>query len=211
MVVPGMPHHVILRGNNRRNLFSDNEDRGMFVWYLGRAAKDTDCRIHNVALVTNHTHKIITPPSVEALSECMRACAQRYAIYRNKRRGGSGKLFERPFTSELIDDEGYLAAASLYVDLNLEEAGVPRRYQRWTTLETHRGNPKLCETPIDLWTPSSWYLSLGATPEQRSARYDAWLYVYRAWRSKIHKQFGLPTPRCPDTRRLERPSGQSAR
>ena len=131
-VIPNQPNHVVLRGNNRRNLFSYANDRDFFIRLLRRFADDS-CLFHNIALLTNHVHLVATPDSVEALSGCIKNCSQQYATYRNKRRGGSGKLFEERFFSKPIADDFHMAVVSAYVDLNPTDAHMPLTQRRWTT------------------------------------------------------------------------------
>ena len=38
LVVAGMPHHLIQRGNNRQAIFVDDEDRSQFLKVLREAA-----------------------------------------------------------------------------------------------------------------------------------------------------------------------------
>ncbi|HEY7955508.1 MAG TPA: transposase, partial [Polyangia bacterium] len=122
-VAPGLPHHVILRGNNRRRLFSYPSDYQRFLYYLERGLRDVGCWMHAAALMTNHVHLILSPPDRRALSDCVRAFSQRYAQYRNRRKNASGKLFEQRFAAFPILHERQLAVTTVYVDLNPQRAG----------------------------------------------------------------------------------------
>lgn len=94
IVVPGRPHHVVIRGNNRRRLFSYSSCYRRFLRYLADALRHTGCRLHALALMTNHVHLVITPPDAAALSSCVKRLAQRYAVQRNARFAASGKGLE---------------------------------------------------------------------------------------------------------------------
>src|SRR5258706_16188845 len=98
-IAPGLPNHFILRGNNRRVLFSYAPDYRQFLAFLDEARQKYACLIHALALLANHLHMMITPPTPEAGWKLIQSCAQRYAQWRNKWRDGSGKLFEQRFTS----------------------------------------------------------------------------------------------------------------
>lgn len=175
-VVPGAPHHVALRGNNRRVLFTRREDYEQFLFYASCAKQKVPIDLHAAALMTNHVHLVLRPPETDSLSDFVQHLAQRYAQYRNDKRGSTGKLFERRFFSKPIVDEAQLAVTLAYVELNPIRAGIPARSpkHRWTTYWNHVGaeRPALSRA---LWTPSPWYLDLGSTDEERAARYAEWV------------------------------------
>ena len=156
LVVPGLPHHVTLRGNNRRKLFSYDPERALFVSFLGDALASTGCKVHAVSLLLNHVHLVITPPTVAALSSCVHRFAHRYALKRNRLRNGSGKLFEERFYAKPIGDDAYMATVTAYVDLTPEAAFVAERARRWSTLGWHCGWPGVTRNgPQALMRPPS--------------------------------------------------------
>ena len=208
-IVPGFPHPVVVRGNNRRLLFSTSTDRAAFVKYLVEAPYFADCQFHACALQSNHGHLVTTPSSQEALSECMRIACQRHAMRRNRMRGGSGNVFEQRFYADPIRTERQLAATLAYVDLNPERAGLGRVAFKWSTRGIHEGvsvdHPLRC-----LWTPSSWWLSLGSTDIQRGERYREFLQNRReGWEQDVVRSGAVASAAY--TRRVVRPNGTSAR
>src|SRR4051794_32609576 len=118
VVVPFTPHHVILRGNNRRRLFSYARDFEFFVWCLLRAIQRAPCRIHAMSLMANHIHLLVTPEEKPQLSNFVASLAHRYATYRNHARGGSGKLFEERYKSIPMHSVEQLALTTAYIDFN---------------------------------------------------------------------------------------------
>ncbi len=181
-VIPGHPHHLVLRGNNRRNLFSCTQDRLRFLRLMAEAPGAEDCLVSGAALMTNHGHKIVTPPSAEVLARWIKSFAQRYAVARNHSRGASGKLFEQRYWIKAIRTERQLAATSAYVDLNAMKAG---RSSLWTTLALHAGvgvtHPALAER----WRPSDWWLALGSNDADRHAAYRSFALDDDAWLSDV--------------------------
>src|SRR5262249_8675490 len=130
-IIPGIPHHIIMRGNNRRRLFSYPSDYKRFLWDLERARERAPCDIHSFNLMKNHTHFVITPPDAATLSKMIQLAAQRYAQVRNLRRETTGKLFEERFISIPIETERQLAITLAYVDTNAVRAGVVRDPLDW--------------------------------------------------------------------------------
>jgi putative transposase len=172
-ILPHSPHHLITRGNNRRRLFSYPRDYRIFIWHVGRSARTFDCKLHAILLMANHVHILVTPPSVEAASEFMKKFSQRYAQIRNDLRGGSGKLFEQRFRSWPILSERQLALTTMYIESDPVRSGIEADAlsYRWSSYRLHAGAPQSSEIPEDIWTPSSWYVGLGRTEEERCRRY----------------------------------------
>lgn len=216
-VDPGRPHHVVLRGNNRRRLFSFSPDYLRFLALLAGAIEKTDCSMHAVVLMTNHVHLMLTPDSREALSTCVKSFSQRYAQYRNRTRGGSGKLFEERYYSKPIADEMHYAATHGYIDLNPNRAGIvehPRDY-RWSTYHLHvsDGDRRIVEMLEPVWTPSGWYEALSDDTRRRSKVYADWILDCRdVGRRPAHAEEIDRLERCTKAGgRLRRPDGTSAR
>ena len=183
-VHPDLPHHVILRGNNRRRLFSSATDYSKFIAFLGEAIDRNTVALHGLTLMSNHVHAILRPPDAEALSRTIKSTAQRFAVHRNREREGSGKLFEQRFFCAAIATDEYLARVTCYNDLNAVRAGRvedPLDF-RWSTYALHAGVPERSSIPAEIWTPSPWYLALGHDPAERAGRYTeaAWAYVTHA-------------------------------
>lgn len=171
IVHPGFPHHLVLRGNNRRRLFSYPRDYAQLIYLLGRALAADHCVLHALVIMINHIHLIVTPPTGPALATFVKRFAQRYAQDRNRRRAGSGRLFEQRFFSRPILTDEELAVVTAYVDLNPVRAGIvshPSEYE-WSTYGLHAKTATAI--PSGIWTPSPWFLSLGRDPEMRASRY----------------------------------------
>lgn len=181
-VLPAVPHHVVLRGNNRRRLFSYPHEYERFIFLLGRRLIVGDCALHAAALMTNHVHLVLTPATERALSSFVKTVAQRYAQMRNLARCGSGRLFEERYFSRPILSEQQLAVTIAYVELNPVRAGLasePGAY-RWSTFACHAPSAGVGAIPRGLWRPTDWYLGLSSRADEREAAYRAWLDECRA-------------------------------
>lgn len=94
-VVPGLPHHLILRGNNRRNLVSGVGDR-LLLLRLMLAARCLDaCTVWAAALMTNHVHLVVVPRTAFELSCWVQSFAQVFAQRRNAARGACSSSASR--------------------------------------------------------------------------------------------------------------------
>ncbi|QQR90506.1 MAG: transposase [Myxococcales bacterium] len=190
VLVPDRVHHVYMRGNNRRTLFSSSVERRRYLMILEEGLSKYPCLLHHIALLTNHIHYALTPPNLETLSKLMKFVGQKYAVYRNRRRGGTGKLFEQRYECRVIANDNHMRVIGGYIDLNPELSGMPKRYLAWSTKNIHLGEPSLT-IPECLWTPSPWYLALATTAKGRQASYAKWLSEYRARRQGWDKEFDV--------------------
>jgi putative transposase len=181
LVAPGLPHHVYLRGNNRRRLFSSFDDRLRFLRCLAGGLERSACELHQLTLMNNHVHLIAVPPTTAGLSELVARTCQRYAQTRNAVRNASGKLFEERFHSKILEDDEALMAVTLYNDANGFRAGLSKEPfgHEWSTAPLHAGLPR-ARVWMELWRPSPWYRGLGADGETRAARYRALITDYVA-------------------------------
>ena len=198
LIIPGAPHHLIHRGNNRRSIFSYDPERQFFLLLVAEAREKFEIPIHAIALLSNHVHMMIVPPSQEAASGFVHSFAQRYAQWRNKRRGGSGKLWEHQFDAHPMWTPDLFAEKLAYVDFNAVHHDLCQRPEehKWSTYGMHIGRPELSKIPSGLWTPCEWWRDYG--PE----RYAQW--VERC----IENDHALKRER---DFRLRRPNGTRAR
>ncbi len=201
-VIEGVPHHVVLRGNNRRRLFSYPRDYSYFVWLMREHLDRYPIGVNGCCLMANHVHLLLTPSEESALSAFIKGTAQRYAQYRNKRFSTTGKLFEQRYRSKPIKSEQHLAVATAYIDLNPVRAHIVDDGMRypWSTLRIHAGSSSLVPNLEALWTPTDWYERLGHDPNHRAAAYRDWLAECEArdeWKEPLQDpespQGGPPT------------------
>jgi len=68
IVVPGIPWHIIQRGNNRSACFYTDDDYHKYLETLKEQADKYDCLIHAYCLMTNHVHLLLTPMHEESAS-----------------------------------------------------------------------------------------------------------------------------------------------
>jgi putative transposase len=166
--IPGLPHHVVQRGNNRHASFYHKDDYNKYLALLAEAATKHDVIVHAFVLMTNHVHLLTTPGCSTGLSLMMQDLGRRYVNYINKTYARTGTLWEGRFKCSVIDSERYCLACYRYIDLNPTRAGVvtyPADY-RWSS---YRHNAMGAVN--SLLTPHHSYLQLGLTIQSRTAQY----------------------------------------
>jgi putative transposase len=168
LVVPGYPHHIVQRGNNRQAIFVDDTDRERFLAVLADSATRFDLPIHAFVLMPNHVHLLATPASETSLAGTMQAIGRSYARWFNKRHQRTGTLFEGRFRSSVVETDRYALACMRYIEMNPVRAALvaePSEF-RWSSHLHHIGTRKSA-----LVSEHSLYWSLGNTPFERQAAY----------------------------------------
>lgn len=168
LTVPGYPHHVIQRGNNRQPIFTSQADYEFFLDLLDENARKFGVAIHAYVLMGNHFHLLVTPQTDTALPQMMQAIGRRYVRYFNDAQQRSGTLWEGRYKATLIQADRYLLACMAYIDLNPVRAGLvgQARDYPWSSHAHYIG------LRMDkLVTPHPLYWALGNTPFAREAAY----------------------------------------
>lgn len=168
LTVPGYPHHVIQRGNNRQLIFADDADRQRLLGLLAEHAQRAQVAVHAYVLMDNHVHLLLTPETTEGIPQLMQAVGRSYVRSFNNRHGRSGTLWEGRYRCSLIETERYLLACMAYIDLNPVRAGMvsaPDAFA-WSSHRHYIGQQ------VDkLVSPHALFWSLGNTPFAREAAY----------------------------------------
>ena len=166
--LPGYPQHVIQRGNNREACFFDDSDRRKYLDSLVEAAEKYRCQVHAYVLMSNHVHLLMTPDTVDGISQAMQSVGRRYVRHVNGVHRRTGTLWEGRYKASLVQTDSYLLTCYRYIELNPVRAGMvrsPKSYP-WSS---YRANAHGQEDPV--LSQHSVYESLGATPEARQHAY----------------------------------------
>ena len=168
LTLPGYPHHVIQRGNNRQAIFSSPADYQTLLDLLRINAEKFGVAIHAWVLMTNHFHLLATPQTADALPQMMQAVGRSYVRYFNDAQGRTGTLWEGRYKSTLIQTDRYLLACMAYIDLNPVRAGLVAQAAdyAWSSHGHYIGRKT-----DKLITPHPLYWELGNTPFAREAAY----------------------------------------
>ena len=168
LCLPGIPQHIIQRGNNRQVCFASDEDFAAYAYWLEEYSSKYKVAIHAWVFMTNHVHLLATPETDNGISKMMQALGRYYVRYFNSTYRRSGTLWEGRFKSCLVEEESYFLLCQRYIELNPVRANMvqaPGEYG-WSSYRANgMGNA------LRLWTPHRCYLELGKTIEQRTHAY----------------------------------------
>jgi len=120
---PGVLHHVIGRGIERRRIFLDDHDREDFMQRLEKLVKEGSMEIYAWSLLSNHFH-LLCKTMRRPLASSMRKLLTGYAVNFNLRHRRHGHLFQNRYKSIVCQEDAYFTELVRYIHLNLLRAGV---------------------------------------------------------------------------------------
>jgi len=180
---PGALWHVTSRGNERREIVRDEEDRRRFVRLLAHAVLQHRWLLHAWVLMSNHYHLLVETPEI-GLSDGMKWLNEMCAITFNERYERVGHLFQGRFKGIIVEREGHLLELVRYIVLNPVRCGMVRFASdfQWSN---YRATAGLLSAPP--WLETEWTLrQFGADPlaaresyrrfvaDARGASYNPW-------------------------------------
>ena len=98
---PGVLHHIIIRGIERRAIFKDDFDRENFVKRLSTLVPETQTICYAWVLMPNHAHFLLRSGS-GGIANLMRRLLTGYAVSFNHRHRRHGQLFQNRYNSILV-------------------------------------------------------------------------------------------------------------
>jgi len=143
----GAVYHITSRGNEKKAVFKDDQDRINFLNTLQHVNKRYNWLCHAYCLMDNHYHLLIETPDGN-LSLGMRQLNGVYTQLFNKRHQRTGHLFQGRYKSILIQKDSHLLEVCRYVVLNPVRARTVERPEAWKwssyRATAGQGSPELC-------------------------------------------------------------------
>jgi putative transposase len=167
--LPGVPQHVVQRGNNRQTCFFNNSDYTLFLEILSEACQKHTCHLHAYVLMTNHVHLLITPDEGNGVSHLMMNVGRRHVRSVNDRYGRTGTLWEGRFKSSIIDSASSCIACYRYIEMNPVCAKMVQQPQDYAWSSFH---VNALGEESGLITPHAEWLSLGRNEVERRRAYQ---------------------------------------
>jgi len=116
-------YHIMMRGNEKRKIFLDDEDRRRFIYTLFEKASEEKSDIYAYCLMDNHIHLLLHEDGAN-IARLMKRINVSFVYYFNKKYKRVGHLFQDRYKSEVVDNEEYLLAAVRYIHNNPVKAGI---------------------------------------------------------------------------------------
>ena len=114
---PGLLHHVMIRGIERRRIFNDDEDRENLIERLSMLLPKTKTQCYAWVFMPNHAHFLFrSGPS--GIATLMKRLLTGYAVSYNSRHRRHGQLFQNRYKSIICQEDAYLLELVRYIHLN---------------------------------------------------------------------------------------------
>jgi len=126
----GSFYHITSRGNEKKPIFLDDQDRIELYALLSKAHKRYGFIFHAHCLMGNHYHLLIETP-LKNLSIGMRQINGEYAQRFNRKYHREGHLFQDRFKSIVIEQERYFLVLARYIVLNPVRACIVDSPEKW--------------------------------------------------------------------------------
>lgn len=165
-----MPLHITQRGINRWPTFLEDVDLAFYRLALYTASRESGCKVHAYALMTNHVHLLLTPTHALGPSRLMQSLGRRYVRYFNDRYRRSGPLWEGRYRSAPIASDVHLLCTYRYIELNPVRASMvrhPAQYE-WSSFRCNA-----LGAPDPIIEPHPSYSGLGRGESDRREAYVA--------------------------------------
>ncbi len=123
-------YHIMIRGNERKYIFLDDEDKKRFIEILNEKNKERKFAIYAYCLMDNHVHILINE-GIDEIGKIMKRINISYAYYFNKKYDRIGHLFQDRFKSEGIENDAYLLSVIRYIHNNPVKAGMVKSVEEY--------------------------------------------------------------------------------
>lgn len=166
--LPGVPQHVIQRGNNRQIVFFEQAHYEFYLFCLKDAATTYGCDIHAYTLLPNHVHLLATPHEPDSIPKTVQSIGRRYVQYINSTCKRSGTLWEGRYRSCLVEPGDRLLDCYRYIELDAVRSGLvsDAKDYTWSSYRYHT----LGENNAII-TSHARYEILGSDAAERRAAY----------------------------------------
>jgi REP element-mobilizing transposase RayT len=118
----GAWYHVTARGNERRAIYRDDQDRRHFCELVGEAVSRFRLMLHSYVLMEDHFHLLVETLEPN-LGVAMQWLNVSYSVWFNRRHDRAGHLLQGRYKAVLVDSAGWGLALSRYVHLNPVRVG----------------------------------------------------------------------------------------
>ena len=148
---PGELYHLTARGNSRKPVFLDDQDKNIFLQILARSLSDYNGIRHAYCLMTIHHLLLETPEN--NLSQIMKQINGLYTQRFNRKHRSIGHVFQGKFKSILVDKDTYLLELCRYFVCNPVRTGMvdsPGKYH-WSSFNAIAGQVKCSDFLTTDW------------------------------------------------------------
>jgi REP element-mobilizing transposase RayT len=175
---PGMLHHIIIRGIEKKKIFRDEQDQEQMGERLGKLLPQTNTACYAWAYMYNHAHFLFRTGSVP-ISKLMMRLLTGYAVYFNRKHKRHGVLFQNRYKSIICQEDVYFKELVRYIHLNPLRAGLVTSLSQ---LKSYRycGHGTVMGVRETHWHDTKYVLSFfGSRPNRAREKYQEYIEAGR--------------------------------
>ena len=170
---PGVLHHVMGRGIERKEIFFNDADRSDFLERLAVLVAEGALDICAWVLMPNHFH-LLCKTRNRPLSSSMRKILTGYVVNLNRRHCRYGHLFQNRYKSIVCQEDRYLKELVRYIHLNLLRAGLVKDMAELSR-NPWSGHSALMGKVKREWQDTDYVLSLFSQDRYRRRDYEKYI------------------------------------
>jgi len=143
LLIKNACYHIYTRGNQKQNVFIENNDFEFYLSQLKRYKRKYLFRLYGYCLMLNHIHLVGEPLDPQKLSKMMQCLQRSYTAYYNKKYNKVGHLWQDRFKTKVIAKDEYLIGCIAYVEQNPTRANLvanPKEYKFSSYVERNLSN-----------------------------------------------------------------------
>ena len=129
----GFIYHVLNRANGRRTIFETPEDFAAFINVVTESLLVMPTRLLAYCVLSNHWHFVFWPEREGQLSALLHQMTTTHVRRWHKHRNseGEGHVYQGPFKSFPVQDDGHFYTVCRYVERNSVRANLTPLAQDW--------------------------------------------------------------------------------
>ena len=134
-------YHIMLQGIDRREIFSDDEDREVFLELLKHYREECGYKLYAYCLMGNHVHLLLQVREDDAPDKILKRIGVAYVYRYNAKYQRCGSLFRGRFRSECVEEDSYFLTVLRYIVQNPVKTGIcasPNAYP-YSSMQTYLG------------------------------------------------------------------------
>ena len=142
-IYAGNYYHIYNRAVEKRTIFYSESDYEYFISKAILYKEMTEVKILAYCILPNHFHFLLKEPKstskveISAISKFISLLSNSYTKHFNLTKEHSGRLFQGPFKSKLVDDDSYLKVLLNYINLNHLKHKITDKVNDWPYSSHH--------------------------------------------------------------------------
>jgi len=118
LLIPNACYHIIHRGNQKQNVFSEAIDYEKYLRILLHYKRKFNFKLYAYCLMPNHIHLIIEVEKTSDLAKIIQGVSLTYTIWFNKKYKKVGHLWQGRFKNMVVQKDKYFIHCLNYIEYN---------------------------------------------------------------------------------------------